>query len=321
VDFVVAGILIGAFLVGIGLAVRDLGARRRPRIARNDPREIKPETLARAWRRFCQSAGTLVMTLGLLILLGTVLAMVIGAGDRTGMIVVAALSGISLAVIVFAALTMPNHYRQGRFDPAVRQRRLAPRPVIEQDVSYPISQPAPATAADPFEIERAADSARPRVTVEHVVDVIPVEAEAAPTEPSLLSAEPAEQLEALWPAEPAESRLLDTRDAAKLDEELPAWGAPRTEPEGDFAPETATAPKRRQRQAPGGFESALFEDLPAPDSDDPGTIDNGPFRSRLLNELAGEEAGADSGQSDVLLNEFPLPSRDERDGRNAGNGR
>jgi hypothetical protein len=37
--------------------------------------------------------------------------------------------------------------------------------------------------------------------------------------------------------------------------------------------------------------------------------------------LAGEEAGADSGQSDVLLNEFPLPSRDERDGRNAGNGR
>jgi hypothetical protein len=321
VDFVVAGILIGAFLVGIGLAVRDLGARKRPRIARNDPREIKPETLARAWRRFCQSAGTLLMTLGLLILLGTVLAMVIGAGDRTGMIVVAALSGVALTVIVFAALTMPKHYRQGRFDPAVRQRRPIPRSVIQQDVSYRISQPAPASAPDPFELEGTADSAPPRVTVEQVANALPVEAEATPSEPSLLSAEPAEQLEALWPAEPAEARLPDAREAVDLDDELPAWGAPRTEPEAESAPERATAPQRRRQQPPGGFESSLFEDLPVPESDDPGTSDVGPFRSRLLNELAGDEAGADTGQSDVLLNEFPLPARDERDGRNAGNGR
>jgi hypothetical protein len=161
VDFVVAGILIGAFFVGIGLVVRDLGPRKRPRIARDESREIAAETLARAWRRFCQSAGSLVMTLGLLILLATVLAMVVGLGDGAGLITVSATTAISLLVILFAGLTMPNHYRQGKFDPIMRSWRPVPRPAIERDVEYALPVAPSAHGEDPFYSPSRSTPARP----------------------------------------------------------------------------------------------------------------------------------------------------------------
>jgi hypothetical protein len=141
VDFVVTGILIGAILVVAGTGMRDFGPRTRPRIVRNDNKSLEPEILVRAWRRFCQSAGTLVTTLGLAIVLATVVAMVFDLSDRAGSITVATSVAVSAAVLVFAVLTMPNHYRRGGFDPVTRVAviKLPPATIIEHEVVVPLA--------------------------------------------------------------------------------------------------------------------------------------------------------------------------------------
>ena len=143
-DFVVVGIFIGAIIVGIGAVVRDLGPRRRPFVTRRIRREISPEAMAKAWRRFCQSLGTLVLTMGMIVILATVVAMVLSLSDSTGWLMVGASSALALVVSGIGALIIPGHYQRGGFDPVIKQVKVrpakAPPPVVVHDVEVPLAE-------------------------------------------------------------------------------------------------------------------------------------------------------------------------------------
>ena len=141
-DFVVVGIFVGAIIVGAGAAVRDILPRQRPRLTRRDRKPVEPESVTKAWRRFCQSAGVLMITMGLIVILCTVIAIVLSLSDRTGWILVGASSALAGAVLAVSAFMIPNHYRRGGFDPVFRTVELrAPSPAISLDVERRLGSP------------------------------------------------------------------------------------------------------------------------------------------------------------------------------------
>jgi hypothetical protein len=151
VDFVVVGIFVGAIIVGAGAAVRDILPRQRPRLTRRDRKPVEPETIAKAWRRFCQSAGVLMITMGLIVILCTVVAIVLSLSDRTGWILVGASSALAAAVIGVSAFMIPNHYRRGGFDPVLRTVELrAPSPTVTRNGERRLGSPRLESSDDLF---------------------------------------------------------------------------------------------------------------------------------------------------------------------------
>ena len=175
VDFVVVGIFVGAIIVGAGAAVRDLAPRRQPRISRPDADSIKPETLIRAWRRFCQSAGLVMITMGTIIVFATVVGIVFSLSDRTGWLLVGGSAALAAVVIGISAIIVPNHYRRGGFDPIVRTRPVANAPVfrravIERDIEYSLGRTPASAADDPFAVEPSTAVPIPRPVVTSAPD-------------------------------------------------------------------------------------------------------------------------------------------------------
>jgi hypothetical protein len=81
VDFVVAGFGLGAVLMLVGFAVRDLGPLRYRSQADGD-------VAARQWSDLCRHVGTLIVTGGFAICLATLLLLSVGVGDDTGAVLV-----------------------------------------------------------------------------------------------------------------------------------------------------------------------------------------------------------------------------------------
>lgn len=150
-DFVVVGILVGASMVGAGAVVRDLLPRQRPLLTRRSAPSIEPEALHKAWNRFCQSAGMVIMTMGLIVVFCTVLAIVLSFSDRAGWILIGASTTLAAVVFVVSAVTIPNHYRRGGFDPVYRVRERAVRaPVVTHDIVRKLGASRPLAADDLF---------------------------------------------------------------------------------------------------------------------------------------------------------------------------
>ena len=116
-DFVIAGILIGAIFVGAGEYVRFFWSRHEPRISRPRPERGDEDRLHLAWIRFCQATGSLAMTCGLLILLVTIVAVVFDVSDGSGATAVGVVTVLSLAGVAASAHLIANQYRRGGFDP------------------------------------------------------------------------------------------------------------------------------------------------------------------------------------------------------------
>jgi hypothetical protein len=143
VDFVVVGIFIGAIIVGAGAVVRDFGPRRRPFLTRRVRRTLEPELVAKAWRRYCQAVGSLILTMGMIVILATVVSMVISLSDNTGLMVVGVTAILAIVVSAIGTFVISGHYQRGGFDPvfkAIKPRPVkAPPAVVEHDVEIPLS--------------------------------------------------------------------------------------------------------------------------------------------------------------------------------------
>jgi hypothetical protein len=274
VDFVVVGIVIGAIIVGIGAVVRDLGPRRRPFVDRRIRREISPEAKAKAWRRFCQSLGTLVLTMGMIVILATVVAMVLSLSDSTGWMMVGASSALALVASGIGALIIPGHYQRGGFDPVIKQVAIRPAkvppPVVVHDVEVPLSDLPGDSIDDLFSIDEPSSAAEPAP--------VPVDEMPPATEPAVISeatalpdpaiAEPEESVEILprgpeaEPEPPASAEpQAERRSARRVTFSRP--NAPRPEPEQAQPP---ARPVREPEAAPPPYEAPLIdpdEDLPA----------------------------------------------------------
>jgi len=161
VDFVVVGIFIGAIIVGAGAVVRDFGPRRRPFLTRRVRRNLEPELVAKAWRRYCQAVGSLILTMGMIVILATVVSMVISLSDNTGLMVVGVASVLAIVVSAIGTLVISGHYQRGGFDPVfkpIKPRAVkAPPAVVEHDVEVPLS----ALPGDSVDDLFAADLAMP----------------------------------------------------------------------------------------------------------------------------------------------------------------
>jgi hypothetical protein len=275
VDFVVVGIVIGAIIVGIGAVVRDLGPRRRPFVTRRIRREISPDAMAKAWRRFCQSIGTLVLTMGMIVILATVVAMVLSLSDSTGWLMVGASSVVALVVSGIGALVIPGHYQRGGFDPVIKQVKVrpakAPPPVVVHDVEVPLSELPGDSIDDLFSLDVMA--AEPNPAPAPVGEMPAQEAEpalvaerTAPPEP--VTVEPDESVEVPPPPRNEESPppLAAEPQPERRSNRRVTFSRPtvtRTEPEQ--APPPAR-PVRTPEPMPPVYEAPLIdpdEDLPA----------------------------------------------------------
>jgi len=394
VDFVVVGIFIGAIIVGAGAVVRDVGPRRRPFLSRRVRRNLEPDLVAKAWRRYCQAVGSLILTMGMIVVLATVVAMVASVSDGTGSIVVGVASVVAIALSAIGTFVISGHYQRGGFDPVFKQIKpkpaKAPPAVVVHDVEVPLSALPGDSVDDLFAADLgvpdidtaasepvvAAESGFPEngvieefspdavVVSESVVAHEPgepvqhVESNASESEPLRRSqtpspgGEPGARPSRLVPRRFQTGRTVEPESPAPPsvewaapqrapieqqptprrqsdpplidpDEELPAWNAPaRAIPEPE--PYVSPAPRPSHPVAPrpqggAGFESSLLSDLDVPADEEPEVA--GPFQSRLLNELTQVDEEPVEGTTDVLLDEFSLPSRNQPGPRDAENGR
>jgi hypothetical protein len=273
VDFVVVGIFIGAIIVGIGAVVRDLGPRRRPFITRRIRRELSPEAMAKAWRRFCQSLGMLVLTTGMVVILGTVVAMVLNLSDSTGWLFVAIATALALVVSAIGVLIIPGHYQRGGFDPVIKQVRVRPAqppPIVVHDVEVPLSELPGDSIDDLFSLDVPAAEPEPRVAAAGVIPAVdvPVPDPGLTVEPEPVIADVTESVQYIPPtpnAVPAAPITVEPqperRPARRVTFSRPAES--RTEPEQTVPP---PRPLSEPEPAPAAYEPPLIdpdEDLPA----------------------------------------------------------
>jgi hypothetical protein len=166
VDFVVVGIFIGAIIVGAGAVVRDLGPRRRPFLTRRVRRNLEPQLVAKAWRRYCQAVGSLILTMGMVVVLATVVAIVFDLSDSTGWIMVAVSTALAIVVSLLGTLIISGNYQRGGFDPVFKPIKpkavKAPPAVVEHDVEVPLS----ALPGDSVDDLFSADLAVPEAVIE-----------------------------------------------------------------------------------------------------------------------------------------------------------
>ncbi len=283
-DFVVAGFGLGAVLMLVGFAVRDLGPFRHRGSEEEDP-------VSRPWSELCRTVGTTLVTGGLGICLLTLLLLVVGAGDQTGARLIVA--GAAIALIgcgVWSALAvrrytgaiaaLPPEVAIGRARRPVRTARRSFRPA-DPDWTAAETEPEP-------------------------VDEAPI---------------PFAEIESSWPANVEEKQPTVAAEAER-DSDLEPEQAPSTEPVPAPAPPPAPMAPVAQGgmfRSPlladvetnssssngSGFQSSLLADVAA--GDDAEANKRG-FASTILADLGGE--GEDEGTRDAVAGQAP-PSLSE----------
>lgn len=381
-DFVIVGIVIGAGLVGVGALLRDLGPRLRPRLARPDRDEVKPDALALAWAECCHAIGMAVTALGFLLVVATAVLFFGNVSAGAGWLVVGAASALALVGSAASTVHIGRRYQRGEFDgrlsPAPRAESLEPANLIIEDRLIPLGSADPleqtnpeasshvavqdafaqavgsvaatepaGTGEPPFAEAEGSFFAELDPLVEarlHEADLEPFASVAGveTAEPAVVERPAALGLDRKTPddLEPQASSdwgsvepvphpvetgrppaghegappsfgkspqpvVLSSLDSPLIDpdDELPAWDDPPIE--------RVPAPVVYTPVSGAAFESALLADLrpaTAPESAD------GPFQSRLLNELT--TADGEAGGRDVLVAESPAvdSSRGARQG-------
>lgn len=318
VDFVVAGFGVGAILMILGFAVRDLGPLRY--------RRVEHLTIVHdQWLAMCRSIGTVFVVGGLLVCLATLASLLVGVGDRVGSRLVMAFvaaaviaSGVwsVIAIRQFVALyqeqTDPTsdlmsaatmrraRTRQPRWDAsptlvhdqesmATPDGEIYPGPEEERLVG-PVPESFLDEAPDAWDLNgRSVDVAAPLPpdtgarSDDVVGDVQPIE-EAPAVEPVEEAKEPGEPAAVAEPDETFTSRLL-----------------------ADVGQEEVEEPAER------GFRSALLADLT---TGSPPDVGEGRFSSSILADLAPSESigkRPDDPTASANHPSPPEPSRAEKD--------
>jgi hypothetical protein len=117
VDFVVVGFGFAALGVLVGVLLGDAGPRRR-RVAPTVPLPAAECERRIAWGRACRAGGRVVTLAGLTVAAVTVLALVVGLGDRAGAVLVMATLALAMVAIlgwatVYADRHHPRSLRRG----------------------------------------------------------------------------------------------------------------------------------------------------------------------------------------------------------------
>jgi len=109
VDFVVAGLGLGALIVVVGFVVRDLGPLVWRFISHRSSDEDNPEQTL--WNGLCQSISMVLTIAGAVILLATVVAIALGLSDHLGSRIVII---VSVAAVLAAAVLLALNVRDYR---------------------------------------------------------------------------------------------------------------------------------------------------------------------------------------------------------------
>jgi hypothetical protein len=120
VDFVVAGILLGALGVVAGEAYRIVATRREPASRRSQRRPGDTRLVRAGWNRCCQAIGLLLTTSGAFLLLVTLVATLLGVSDSAGWLIVGVLGIGGILFDAIGGWSVMNRYRVGGFDPVIR---------------------------------------------------------------------------------------------------------------------------------------------------------------------------------------------------------
>jgi len=143
VDFVVVGFGLGALAVLLGLALRDRG----PWFWRVSPwRELASPLLVQrvAWGRGCRAGGLVLALAGGAVLLVTVVALLAGADDRPGLLLVAGTITLAAAGVLAWLLAYLRFAHPDLWSP----RRPAPTPVAASAFSPEPVAPSPAQTVE-----------------------------------------------------------------------------------------------------------------------------------------------------------------------------
>jgi hypothetical protein len=258
VDFVVVGIFIGAIIVGVGAVVRDFGPRRRPFLTRRVRRNLEPELIAKAWRRYCQAVGSLILTMGMVVVLATVVAMVFDLSDSTGWMMVGIAAALAVVISLVGTLVISSNYQRGGFDPVFKPIQpkavKAPPAVIEHDVEVPLSALPGDAVDDLFAAEPTVDVSEPVALIsESAISGNGVSDEASP------AAQPVEPIAYVEPGafdEPLEL-FLPEPERAQPYEPLARSGEPGARP-------SRLVPHRFQTSRNGQVEPSAAEPVESP---------------------------------------------------------
>lgn len=153
-DFVVAGILLGALGVIAGEAYRIVATRREPASRRSQRRPGDSRLVRAGWKRCGQAIGLLLTTSGAFLLLVTLVATLLGVSDSAGWLIVGVLGIGGILVDAIGGWSVMNRYRVGGFDPVIRGFAVAGDTAeyrqefdeLFDDRSVPETNPAPVVA-------------------------------------------------------------------------------------------------------------------------------------------------------------------------------
>jgi hypothetical protein len=303
VDFVVAGLGIGALMVVIGFVVRDIG----PFIGRQygtSPAGGTSEERAR-WRALCHGISNALTLGGGVILVATFIAVLLGLSDSIGGLIVLI---ASVAGAGFATVSIVKHvtaYRRGivvessgivrRSSNVItrkgsRQLGVEAAPTVRRVVTNKVPEPAgsipdagqnvPPPPDEPFDVNRLLPQefdeespSQPEVTAKapfigEAVEVTPA-IEPTGESPTGPSVEPVEAASAAAPAE--KPSVANVKPIAELTAGTGAFKSPLL---ADIGKGTEREPAERQ------FASSLLADV------DSGRDEASTFQSPLLADLA-----------------------------------
>ncbi len=136
-DFVVAGIGLGAAIILLGYVIHDLGPLcRRPRLA------VPVASHQLDWKGLCQEIGTSLIGGGLALCGVTLAPLLLGASDAAGARIVLATSVLLLAVIGVRTIQSVRRYRPAASDVSAWMP-APPQPVLQRQRDPAASWPAP----------------------------------------------------------------------------------------------------------------------------------------------------------------------------------
>lgn len=292
-DFVVAGLGFGAVMVVVGFIVRDMGPFLWRRIAA-DSSQGSGEQAGR-WRALCHGIAAALTAGGVVVLVATIAAVLVGLSDSAGMtaVLVCSIAGIAIAGAMSARIV--QEYRSGliRALPArdwpQRPERSESRGLLRQStgplsvltrhavkpaepavtsVAVPVRPPLQQAEGAPFDYNRLLPEEfhhEYETAAKTAVTAGDTTTEVAETHSGDVQADAARVEEAVAPTEAADS------------------GAISVEPDADIAEDEAAGVEvesvRPETQArPGGFKSPLLADIAADGEDRP-------FSSHLLADV------------------------------------
>lgn len=299
-DFVVAGFGVGAILMLLGFAVRDLGPLRFRSVEQLTPMHDE-------WLAMCRSVGTVLVIGGLVVCLATLVSLLVGAGDKAGSRSVMAIVAVAvigcgiwsvLAIRRFVAMQpeAPDvpFERYGAFSsgttsrPQPRSRRRAnPRPEMESygadeligDEEVVTSSDSDSFGDDAFlEQESAVVSPPRRVSQPNVRESEPV----APVPPESSEKQPS--------AESVQPQISEQPTPPKSSQDTPSDSAP----EPRFASRLLADVEDEKSEPAEGFRSTLLAGLDRTKA----TTSGGGFSSSIFSDLGRSANGSDVGEEE-----------------------